>query len=176
MATGAPSMEGSWLFAQAGGKALGILYAVPHSAEPRLPPPRGKAYAGGPVFRRRAMVNPDLCTEEEITTLVHRFYGRVRQDALLGPIFEAHVSDWPAHLAKLVDFWSGMLRGSGRFHGSPMRAHAALPDLEPTLFMQWLDLFHATTAELENEALRLRADEFAKKIAAALWQGYQQQQ
>ena len=57
-----------------------------------------------------------LCTEEEIRTLVHDFYDDVRQDALLGPIFNSRIHDWDAHLAKLVDFWSSI-----RCTAAPMR-------------------------------------------------------
>ena len=46
---------------------------------------------------------PDLpdapISEHDIHRLVHRFYARVRQDDTLGPIFEARVTDWDAHLA-----------------------------------------------------------------------------
>lgn len=64
-------------------------------------------------------------TEEMIGELVTRFYGRVREDALLGPVF-AIVQNWDEHLAKLKDFWSSVVLMSGRYHGSPMRAHVPL--------------------------------------------------
>ena len=71
----------------------------------------------------------DLCTEAEVAQLVHSFYACVRQDEVLGPIFERHIHDWDHHLAKLVDFWSSILRRTGRFSGAPMPKHAALPIL-----------------------------------------------
>jgi len=40
------------------------------------------------------MPTPDLCTEEEVSRLVHSFYGSVRGDRRLGPIFDTHVHDW----------------------------------------------------------------------------------
>lgn len=89
---------------------------------------------------------PDLCTEEDITQLVHQFYAEVRRDAELGPIFNTHVDDWDVHLAKLVDFWSSILRGTGRFRGTPMPRHVALPGLHAGLFERWLRLFRATAA------------------------------
>ena len=64
-------------------------------------------------------------TEEMIAELVARFYGRVREDALLGPVF-AVVQNWDEHLAKLGDFWSSVVLMSGSYHGSPMRAHLPL--------------------------------------------------
>ncbi|MHB1198979.1 MAG: group III truncated hemoglobin [Polaromonas sp.] len=70
------------------------------------------------------MPSADLCTEEEVSQLVHTFYDNVRNDAVLGPIFERNVKDWSAHLPKMVDFWSLALRGTARFHGTPMPKHA----------------------------------------------------
>jgi hemoglobin len=116
---------------------------------------------------------PDLCTEQEITDLVDNFYATVRQDALLGPIFNAHVQDWGQHLAKLVDFWSSILRGTQRFRGTPMPKHVALPDLNAELFKRWLALFRQTTAAQPNKAMGQQAYDMAQRIAQSLWYGYQ---
>lgn len=119
------------------------------------------------------MARPDLCTTEEIGTLVNRFYGRVRADPALGPIFNAHIDDWPVHLDIMVKFWSSILLGSGEYSGTPMPKHVALPDLDATLFKRWLVLFHETTAELPNRDMANQADELARRIARSLWFGYQ---
>ncbi|HSI53837.1 MAG: group III truncated hemoglobin [Ramlibacter sp.] len=119
------------------------------------------------------MPSPDLCTEEEVTQLVHGFYDRVRRDAALGPIFEKHVSDWDAHMPKMVDFWSSALRGTARFRGTPMPKHTAIPGLTAALFGRWLTLFHETTAALANEPMRKRANDLAQRIAESLWYGWQ---
>ena len=87
------------------------------------------------------MTTTDLCTEEELKVLVHAFYARVRQDAVLAPIFNARIDDWDHHLDKLVDFWSSVLRRTGRYTGNPMQKHAALPELSAELFERWLALF-----------------------------------
>ncbi|WP_427911451.1 group III truncated hemoglobin [Ramlibacter sp. MMS24-I3-19] len=119
------------------------------------------------------MPSADLCTEDEITFLVHSFYTRVRDDGQLGPIFDAHVRDWDTHLAKMVDFWSSTLRGTARFRGTPMPKHMALPGLSAELFGRWLALFDQTTATLPNVAMRERANDLARRIAGSLWYGYQ---
>ena len=119
------------------------------------------------------MPTPELCTEDEVVRLVHDFYAKVRDDAVLGPVFDAHIHDWDHHLSKMVDFWSSTLRGTARYRGTPMPKHAALPGLEPALFRRWLTLFHETTAELGNPAMQARADELAERIAESLWMGYQ---
>ena len=119
------------------------------------------------------MRSPDLCTEQDITRLVHEFYAAVRQDDLLGPIFNKHVQDWDVHLAKLVDFWSSVLRGTQRFKGTPMPKHVALPELSAQLFNHWVSLFRQTAATQPNQAMAEHACEMAQRIAQSLWYGYQ---
>ncbi|SCY36357.1 hemoglobin [Nitrosospira sp. Nl5] len=117
--------------------------------------------------------NPDLCTEEEISRLVHAFYARARKDPSLGPIFEAHVTDWDAHFVQMINFWSMKLRGTSRFRGAPMPKHVALPGLTPELFERWLQLFHQTTSEMGNPVLQFNADTLAFHIGGRLWLRYQ---
>lgn len=119
------------------------------------------------------MPTADLCTEEEITWMVHAFYARVREDEVLGPIFGARISDWDSHLAKMVDFWSGALRGTARYRGTPMPKHVVIPGLEAATFERWLDLFRQTTRDMENTAMRDRAQFLAGRIAQSLWYGCQ---
>ncbi len=119
------------------------------------------------------MDRSELCTEEEISALVYGFYDRVRADALLGPVFGQHISDWDTHLKIMVRFWSSMLIGAGTYNGTPMPKHVALPDLNANMFKHWLALFRDTTEELSNRALAERAQEYAQRIARSLWFGYQ---
>ena len=115
----------------------------------------------------------NLCTEAEVTALVHTFYARVREDKVLGPIFDAHIGDWDHHLAKLVDFWSAILRRTGRFAGAPMPKHAVLPGLSAELFQRWLKLFRENAAAQANRAMAGQACAMAERIAQSLWMGYQ---
>ncbi len=86
-----------------------------------------------------------------IDRLVEQFYGKVRTDAVLGPIFAQRVSEWPPHLARMKQFWGMILRGEGSFSGSPMALHAAIPGIERFHFRRWLVLFEATLRELERD-------------------------
>lgn len=119
------------------------------------------------------MPTPELCTDDEIMNLVYSFYAKVRSDEVLGPIFDAHISDWDHHLGKMVDFWSSILRGTGRYRGTPMPKHVVLPELSADLFQRWLSLFRDTTESIGNEAMRRHADAMAQRIAQSLWYGYQ---
>lgn len=85
--------------------------------------------------------------EAMIVRLVHAFYGRVRNDATLGPIFAAEVEDWDAHLATLVDFWSSVALMTARYGGRPMPAHVKL-DVGEAHFVRWLELFRETAREV----------------------------
>ena len=99
----------------------------------------------------RPRVGPGVAagvTEAMIAQVVHAFYGRVRQDPVLGPVFNAAVDDWDEHLAKLCDFWSSVLLMTGRFKGQPMAAHARLPDIEAGHFARWLELFAQTAQDV----------------------------
>lgn len=88
-------------------------------------------------------------TEEMIASLIHAFYAKVRRDPALGPIFNTAIGDhWDAHLAKLCDFWSSVLLMTGRYKGSPMAVHTALPEARPTHFARWLHLFEETARQV----------------------------
>jgi hemoglobin len=83
-----------------------------------------------------------------IERLVAEFYRRVRQDRLLGPIFDAAVDDWDRHLSRMRDFWSSVVLMSGHYKGKPVLVHAMLPGIIPAHFRQWLALFDATAIDV----------------------------
>lgn len=88
-------------------------------------------------------------TEDMIHDVVHAFYGEIRRDPALGPIFNRVIGgEWDTHLAKMCDFWSSVLLMTGRFKGSPMVAHARISDIRPTHFARWLHVFHQTVQRL----------------------------
>jgi hypothetical protein len=51
-----------------------------------------------------ALPERDLCDRTDVARLVRSFYRRAATDDVLGPVFTAAGVDWPAHIAKLVDF------------------------------------------------------------------------
>jgi hemoglobin len=85
--------------------------------------------------------------EAEIDRLVFAFYARARQDAVLGPIFARHVSNWDDHLRRISDFWSSVILRSGRYRGRPVPAHLPL-NIDAVHFDRWLELFAATAREI----------------------------
>src|SRR5690349_25028882 len=84
----------------------------------------------------------DAITEELIHDLVRAFYARIRTDEVLGPIFARVIGEnWDPHLAKMCDFWSSVMRMTGRYKGNPMVAHMRLKMVRPEHFERWLELF-----------------------------------
>ena len=93
-------------------------------------------------------------TEEDIRRFVLRFYAAVRADTELGPIFEGRIGDrWDSHLERMVDFWSSVLLASGRYTGSPLDVHRAIPGIESSHYDRWLDLFEATLHDVLEEPI-----------------------
>src|SRR5690348_1802746 len=86
--------------------------------------------------------------EESIALLIDTFYARVREDDLIGPVFNRVVSDWPEHLAKLKDFWSTVMLGIGAYKGNPMMAHVPIPEMDKPHLVRWLTLWQQTTFEI----------------------------
>jgi hemoglobin len=85
---------------------------------------------------------------DDVKLLVDTFYTKVREDALLAPIFNERIQDrWSQHLEKMYTFWQTILLGEHTYFGSPFVPHAKLP-VEHMHFTQWLTLFDATIDEL----------------------------
>ena len=93
---------------------------------------------------------PDALDERMIHDVVHGFYAAIRNDALLGPIFNGAIAPeaWPVHLAKMCDFWSSMLLKTGRYDGRPLPPHLRISGLGEEHFRRWLKLFRSTVRRL----------------------------
>ncbi|HEY1172653.1 MAG TPA: group III truncated hemoglobin [Verrucomicrobiae bacterium] len=102
-----------------------------------------------------------------LLNLLRHFYADVRQHVLIGPIFTAHITDWPAHLEKIADFWSTIAGGPPAYSG-PMGAKHMPLELKEEHFQAWLGLWE------HNCKVWLAADcaaemiQFARSIALRL--------
>ena len=87
--------------------------------------------------------------------LLRHFYADVRQNQEIAPIFTAHIENWPQHLEKIADFWSGVT-GGPRLYSGPMPFKHIPLGLEERHFKTWLDLWrrhcriHLPGAEAEE--------------------------
>ena len=105
--------------------------------------------------------------EAMIETLIRGFYARVRQDALLAPIFESRISDWEPHFDNMFAFWSSLTLHTGRYHGQPMAKHMPLA-VDARHFDRWLALFEQTAREVCPPAAAERFIERARRVAESL--------
>ncbi|MGN6641279.1 MAG: group III truncated hemoglobin [Mucilaginibacter sp.] len=88
----------------------------------------------------------DIEDINDIRLLVDEFYGKVRQDNLIGPVFLNVIEDWQPHLDKMYAFWNAALFGVSGYKGNPFSKHAPLP-IEQDHFERWLMLFAETIDE-----------------------------
>lgn len=113
-------------------------------------------------------------SEGDITRLVPAFYERVRQDAVLGPIFNDAIDDWPDHLAKLQDFWSSVMLTTGRYKGQPMVAHVRHEQkMTSDNFARWLAIWRQVSGELLSPEAAQAFQKKADRIAESLQLGVQ---
>ena len=105
--------------------------------------------------------------EAMISDLVEAFYGRVRADDLIGPIFAARIDDWGPHLAQMKLFWSSVALSSGAYQGRPMPKHLPLP-VDARHFDRWLTLFQDTVRDLCPPQAAAAFMERARRIAESL--------
>lgn len=85
-------------------------------------------------------------TAEEIDRIVAVFYAAIREHPGLGPVFAAHVTDWPAHEAKIAGFWRNAILHERSYDGNPMEVHRHAGNVRPGMFDSWLGLFEAVLA------------------------------
>lgn len=104
--------------------------------------------------------------EALLERFLRAFYDRARRDPEIGSKFDA-VRDWEAHIAQILAFWSSVALMTGRYHGRPLAAHAAL-DLRGAHFGRWLALFEQTARETCPKAAVAYLLEKAHRIAASL--------
>lgn len=107
----------------------------------------------------------DIQTRKDIELLVDSFYGKVRKDGLIGPIFTNVIKDnWPTHLEKMYRFWETVLLYERSYRGSPFMPHSKLP-IEKRHFDRWLMLFRETLGELFDGKVAGEAKWRSEKMA-----------
>lgn len=107
----------------------------------------------------------EILSLEDIKLLVDTFYDRIREDELLGPIFDERIQDrWPIHLEKMYKFWQTVLLQEHTYFGSPFPPHAQLP-VGHEHFAAWLALFNKTVDDLFTGEKATEAKWRAQKMA-----------
>ena len=119
-----------------------------------------------------SVVDPDdIYPVDAIEQLVEQFYGRIREDDLLGPIFDEHIDSWEPHLDRMVLFWRAVLRGERTFKpttkGSPPVLHARMKEIRAVHFERWLSLFGDTARHVFPDDRAEHVLDCATRIATA---------
>lgn len=105
--------------------------------------------------------------------LLRYFYADVRQHTEIAPIFAANIEDWPAHLEKIADFWSGITGGPRLYGGGMPWKHVPLR-LEERHFVAWLGLWarhcRAHLAPAEADEMIAAAETLGQRLRHILAQ------
>lgn len=115
----------------------------------------------------------DIKNKADIKVFVDGFYGKVRVDPTIGPVFAAVIQpdQWPIHLERMYGFWNTILFAQADYRGNPFSKHATLP-LEHRHFERWLALLEETLAESfageKVEEVKWRAAQMAMTFEAKL--------
>lgn len=120
------------------------------------------------------MEKKELKNRDDVQLLVETFYKKVRQDKVLGPIFNTIITDWPTHLTLLTDFWETQLFLKRKYYGNPVTAHQEVDDkmnhsITSEHFGLWLNLWFATIDELFEGDTAWIAKNRAQKMSTMLF-------
>lgn len=114
-------------------------------------------------------MQPPELNDATIGRVLVVFYDRVRQDPHLGPVFNGIVTDWGEHLVRLEEFWSSVMRTSGRYKGNPVAMHVMhAAQIRPFMFERWLEIWRRTTDEMLDPAIARQMQAKAARIAERL--------
>jgi hemoglobin len=103
----------------------------------------------------------DISSKEDISLLVHRFYGKVKSDEELSPFFIE--LDFEVHMPKMIHFWSFALLNEPGYTTNVVEKHLHMP-LKEVHFERWLLLFNETIDELFSGEISNQAKQRAQLI------------
>lgn len=114
----------------------------------------------------------DILNRIDIQLLVNSFYDKVKQDDIIGYIFNDIAKvDWDKHLPVMYDFWENTIFYTGTYEGNPMKMHFALHKKNPLTeqhFNHWIELFTSTVDELFEGKHAVLAKQRAISIAIVM--------
>lgn len=119
-------------------------------------------------------VKKDIKNRKDIDLLVRTFYGRIRKDENLGPIFERAIRDWEKHFDILTDFWESSIFLKGMFKGDPIAAHQKVDaqennSINPEHFGLWMRIWFETIDDLFAGDMAESAKHKARKMSTYLY-------
>ncbi len=121
----------------------------------------------------------ELDSRHKIYDLVSSFYTTVKQDALLGPIFNSQIDDWSTHMDRLTDFWETNLLFVPRYRGNAADIHVEVDKaynhgITQLHFERWLSIWIKTIDEsytgLNAERAKMRARKMSTHMFIKIFQ------
>lgn len=107
----------------------------------------------------------------QIDRVVAEFYAAIRSHPGLGPVFAAHVRDWPEHEAKIARFWRNAILHERSYDGNPFAIHRAAGNVTAPMFAVWLGLFDSVLQRELPKPLAAGWSELAHRIGRGLRMG-----
>jgi hemoglobin len=124
----------------------------------------------------------DLRERIDIELLVGNFYTKVRDDLMLGPVFNKLIKEehWPVHLGRIADFWECNLFFRPTFKGNPKQIHLQVDiaynyQTDEHHYARWIELWcqtvdHYFQGEI-SELAKIRAIKMGKQLLAKVNEG-----
>lgn len=108
----------------------------------------------------------DITNKHDVKTFVNAFYDEVRNDNVIGPIFNDKIPNerWPMHLERMYSFWNTVLFGEADYRGNPFSKHSQLP-IADEHFDRWLVLLESTLDKNFKGAKTEEVKERANKMS-----------
>lgn len=131
------------------------------------------------------MIKKEIQSRIEVEELVRSFYTVVREDSLLGPVFNLMIRNdeiWEHHFGKLIDFWEVNLLKQGNYEGAMIELHIWV-DMQTGYKLgqehldKWLSIWHqnlndrffGTAAELAHKRADAMGKRILERITKAKW-------
>lgn len=115
----------------------------------------------------------DIENMDDIKLLVNSFYEKIKQDDVLGHIFNDLMNvNWDKHLPKMYDFWDNIVFQTGNYKGRPFPPHMDVNEKETLTykhFNRWLELFFVTVDEL-FEGVKANEIKFKASNIKEVWE------
>lgn len=120
------------------------------------------------------MTKNDITNRKDIYILVSHFYNKVKNNTLLGPIFNTAIQDWDNHLQQLTTFWQSSLFLNTKYTGNPIKTHINVDknnqnSISQTHFGIWLNLWVETIDQLYAGPIANTAKNKARKMSSFMF-------
>ena len=115
-----------------------------------------------------------ITNRSDIELLVTLFYDKVRQDELIGDIFNQAIDNWEEHIKTLSNFWETNLLFVQGYKGNPPKVHTKVDQMtkhaiEQKHFDRWILHWNHTLDQHFEGELATIAKQRAKNIAGVLF-------